>query len=67
MYDGLSQVYCIKPEGRNPLVYKGFKYGIYLRLKGEENKDMTRLCIFNIELQRNWERVNISFLGFNIE
>ena len=25
LYDGLSQVYCIKPEGRNPLVYKGLK------------------------------------------
>ena len=25
MYNGLPQVYCIKPERRNPLVYKGLK------------------------------------------
>ena len=29
IYNGLSQVYCIKPEGNNPLVYKGLKTLLY--------------------------------------
>ena len=51
MYNGLSQVYCIKPEGGIQIVYKGFTFhgGLLNFASGRDNKE-TEVSLLSLYL-----------------